>query len=183
MRAAIVILALALCGTAAAENPGERLEALQAAQADAEASARRRGDDALTCDQLQAEMMTISQSPEMATFQADNSAFAAQAQQQMQAARGQMAGAMGMSVGMMGLGVASAFVPGLGMAQSLAMRGYAANAQRQAAANQGMMGQQADAMAAAMPMLTRMQRVAELGQAKQCAFVQGPPGQQSADQQ
>lgn len=163
-------LSVALAGAAAAQpDPDAMIARLEQSQAAAAAAAQRTGDDALTCEALQAEVTTLMTSPEMAAFNAQNAAFAARYQDQMAGARGQMAAGMAMG---MGMGLASAFIPGLGMAQSLAMRAQAAGMQRQATENQNAMIEQAGNTEAAMPTLMRAQRVVELAQAKQCAFLQ-----------
>jgi len=151
---------------------------MQQSQAQAAAAAQRPGDEALTCEALQGEMTTLMTSPEMQAFNASNAAFAAEGQARMAGIQGQMAGSMAMG---MGLGLASAFIPGLGMAQGLAMQAQAAGMQHQAAQNQERMVQQAGSVEAAMPTLMRGQRVIELAQAKQCPFLQdrgmAPPTQ------
>ena len=83
---------------------------------------------------------------------------------------------MAMGMGMMG-GIASAFIPGMGFAQSMAMRAYGARMQGEANANQALMAEQAANTEAAMPTLMRGQRIYELAQAKSCAFLQAPAAQ------
>lgn len=164
------VLSVALAGAAAAQPDADAMMArMEQSQAAATAAAQRPGDDALTCEALQAEVTTLMTSPEMAAFNAQNMAFADRYQDQMAGARGQMAGAMGMGIGM---GLASMFIPGLGMAQSMAMRAQAAGMQRQATENQNAAMERAANTEAVMPMLMRAQRVVELGQAKQCAFLE-----------
>lgn len=177
MRTVILALAagLTFAAPAAAEIDADaRLASMERSQAEAQAAAIRPGDEALTCDALQTEMTTTMNGPEMQAFNAQNSAFAANAQERMANARSGAGMAMGM--GMMG-GIASAFIPGMGFAQSMAMRAYGARMQGEANANQAMMAEQSANVEAAMPTLMRGQRIYELAQAKNCAFLQAPTPQ------
>lgn len=171
MRAQILALALVLAAVPAyAQIDAEgRMQAMEQAQAAAMAGAARPGDETLTCEALQAEITTSMNDPAFQAMIADNGAWAQGQVDQANAARGQVVGSM--AVGM-GLGLATAFVPALGMFSSMAMRAQAAGMQAQANQNQAEMVQRAQGMEAHMPMLYRMQRVTELAQAKQCPFMQ-----------
>jgi len=172
MRIAVLatVLSVALAGAAAAQpDPDAMMARMEQSQAAATAAAQRPGDDALTCDALQAEITALMTSPEMQAFNAQNAAFAARYQEHMAGGRGQMATGVATGIGM---GIASAFIPGMGFAQSMAMRAQAAGIQRQATENQNAAMEQATNTEAMMPAFMRAQRVVELGQAKQCAFLQ-----------
>jgi len=173
------VMSVALAGAAAAQpDPDAMVARMEQSQAAGAAAAQRPGDDALTCDALQGEMTTLMTSPEMQAFNAANAVFAAEGQARLAGIQGQMASGMATSFGM---GLASAFIPGAGMAQTMAMQAQTAGMQRQAAQNQNRMIQQAGNVEAAMPTLMRGQRLIELAQAKQCAFLQdsgmAPPAQ------
>jgi hypothetical protein len=159
---------------------------IAAAQAAGEANASRPGDESLSCEALQAEMVAIAQSPEMQAFtqtaaaqaQADLAQInAAQAAQQQAAAAGRPR-----LFRQMVQGVASGVVPGAGQAQAQAQQAQAiaqnAQLQQQTQQNQqeilALGGQVANLAGPAM----RGQRVFELAQARDCAWLKeggGPP--------
>ncbi len=147
---------------------------MEAAQAEARAQAVHPGDEALSCEQLQAEMTATMQDP---AVQAQFAALGASAEGQMEAAdeaRGEMMAMMGGSVV---LGLASSFVPGLGYVQMAQQRAMAPAMQARSDQNMAQITEQAQGMATVMPQLMRGERVHELAQAKQCAFVQEAPPQ------
>ena len=193
MRSVVLVPLLWVAAAASAQNDdlAKQQEALadqlEAAQAAAEANASRPGDEALSCEALQAEMVAIAQSPEMQAFAQTAGAQAQsdlakinEAQAAQQAAAGSRPGlARGIAQG-----VVSGVVPGLGQAQAAAQQAasmaQAAQAQQQVRQNQQSMlalGGQAAAMAG--PMM-RGQRVMELAQARDCAWLKEggglPPG-------
>ena len=162
-------------------------EQLEAAQAAGEANASRPGDEALSCEALQAELVAIAQSTEMQSF-AQTAGVQAQADlakiNEAQAAQQAAAGSRPRLFRGMVQGAASAVVPGLGQAQAGAQQAAAiaqsAQAQEEVRQNQQSMlalGGQAAAMAG--PMM-RGQRVMELAQARDCAWLKEggglPPG-------
>jgi hypothetical protein len=159
---------------------------LAAAQAAAEANAVRPGDEDLSCEALQAEIVAIAQSPEMQAFAQSAGAQAQadlavinEAQAAQQAAAESRPGVFRQMV----RGAATGVVPGLGQATAQAQQAEAiaqnARMQEQTRQNQQAMlalGGQAAAMAA--PAM-RGQRVFELAQARDCAWVKEgglPPG-------
>jgi hypothetical protein len=144
-------------------------ERMQLAQTQAEAAAIRPGDEALECDALQAEMGAIGSSPEMQAFAASQGAWA---QSQMDQANQARAGAIAQAGMGMAMGLASSFIPGLGMAQGLAMQAQAQAMQGQANQNQLEMATNMEAVTAMMPAMMRGQRVYQLAETKQCAFLQ-----------
>ncbi len=172
MRALCSALALSLAlplQPAAAQAPEDMMARMEAAQAEAQAQAVRPGDEALSCDALQAEMVATMQDPAVQAHMAQSGAWA---QGQLDAAgeaRSQMMGQMSVNIF---LGLASSFIPGAGFAQMAAQRAMAAGQQAQADQHMAGMMQQAEGAMTIMPQLMRGQRLYELGQAKQCAFVQ-----------
>jgi len=142
-------------------------QALQATQERAAAEAIRPGDEALSCEEMEAELIAVMSTPEMVAAMQEsmiNSAdIEAQAEQQQSALRGSMMTNMAM-------GLAGQFVPGLGLLQGLMMRqqmqGMNAESQEQVIAS-------LRNMEAMMPGLMRGQRLSELAQSKQCAFAAG----------
>jgi hypothetical protein len=145
---------------------------MMAAQAEAQAQAVRPGDEELSCDALQAEMVATMQDPAVQAHLAQSGAWA---QGQLDAAgevRSRMMGQMGVNIF---LGLASSFIPGAGYAQMAAQRAMAARQQAQAEQNMAGMMQMSEGMMTIMPQIMRGQRVYELAQAKQCEFLQETP--------
>jgi hypothetical protein len=172
MRTIVSMLAIsaALALTPAFAQDYEAMAAqMQQSQADAQAAAVHPGDDALTCEQLETEMTTTMQDPNVQAAVAANGADAQAQMDQMNAARGQMRAQMATS---MFMGIASSFIPGLGYAQMAQQQAMASQYQRQATQNMAQMMEMAQRMQTIMPQLMRGQRVYELAQAKQCAFTQ-----------
>lgn len=170
-----VTAAALLCGAAWAQSADEGA-AFEQSMAAAQAASARPGDEQMTCDQLQAEMMTVMNDPAM---QANIAQMGASAQAQMDRAQSARSQGMGMGMAGMGMGFLSAFVPGLGFAQQAMMMNQARQAQQQAnqatAERQVMMANTQEIM----PQMMRGQRLYELAQAQSCAFLQ----QQGAPQQ
>jgi hypothetical protein len=163
-------LSLALAVRPAAAQPTEDMAArMEAAMAAAQAQAQRPGDEALTCDQLQGEIATLMQDPAMQSFAAESGAWAQEQIDAMNAARGRAQAQMGFS---MFMSIASAFVPGLGYAQMATQQAQAMEQQRQAAQNMAQMSAMVERMTPIMPQMMRGQRIYELAQAQQCAFLQ-----------
>lgn len=188
MRVVLFVSLVLASSSAAAQNTDERLEAagqaLVEAQAHGAANAVREGDEDFSCEALQSEMVAIAQSPEMQSL----AGFGQQAQADLSAVQQAAAEEAGRSrprlFRQMVQGAATGVVPGVG-------RGAAAAQQAAAAAQAAQMAQQTNAnlervaslgeQAAVMagPAM-RGQRVLELAQARNCAWVQEegtlPPG-------
>jgi hypothetical protein len=147
---------------------------LEASMAAAQAAAVRPGDELLTCEALQAEMTTTMSDPAMQAQIASLGQWAQGQQDQASNMRGQAMGMMGMS---MFTGLASSFVPGLGYAQSLAMQALMRGMEAQADANNRESAAMMANVETMMPQMMRGQRLYELAQAQQCAFLQeqAPP--------
>jgi hypothetical protein len=161
--------ALAQDGTGDMQAAGVRL---QAEQAQAQANAGRPGDELLTCDQIQAEMGATMNTAEMQTQTAEIEA-SARRQQELQEeaserARGQVA------TGIV-TGIIASFIPGAGYAQAAAMQAQAAQQQAAAAESQSEMAGMIGNMSNMMPAMMRGQRLGELAQARDCAFLQDTP--------
>jgi hypothetical protein len=173
---ALALLTSPAFAQAGADAMAAAAERMQLAQSQAEAAAIRPGDEALECEALQAEINAIGSSPEMQSFAATQGAWG---QSQMDRANQARNGAMAQAGMGMAMGLASAFVPGLGYAQGLAMQAQAQAMQSQANQNQLETASNIDQITQMMPMMMRGQRVYELAQGKQCAFLQeqGAPAQ------
>jgi hypothetical protein len=165
---------------ALAQTPEEMQAQMDASVAAAREAAVRPGDEALTCDQLQAEIVANTQNPE---YQAQVAAMGQTAQGQMDQMQAARERAQGQMAGSIAMGVISSFIPGAGYAQMLAQRAQAAQMEQQTQANQAQMMSMMDNVNASMPYVMRGQRLYELAQAQQCAFLQAPPTEQIPPQE
>ena len=176
MRTLVSVLAIsaAMALTPAFAQDYEAMGAqMEQSMAQAQAAAIRSGDDQLTCEQLETEMVTTMQDPAVQQAMAANGAVAQEQMDQMNALAGRARAQMATGLFM---GIASSFIPGLGYAQMAQQQAMNMQYQRQAQQNMAQMMEMAQRMQTIMPQVMRGQRVYELAQAKQCAFVQ----QQSA---
>ena len=133
-----------------------RLEAAQAA-------ASRAGDAALTCDQLENELVGTAKDPSLQSFVANSGGVAKEQMNALNVASGRAATQTALTL-------ISAVVPG---GRALGFAGMAAQASTQqadAARNIPQSIQQAQDMMAILPQLLRGQRVIELAQARDCAW-------------
>jgi hypothetical protein len=160
---------------------------LTAAQAAAEANASRPGDESLSCEALQSEIVAIAQSPEIQGF-VQTAGAQAQAQlaqiNEAQAAQQAATSSRPRLFRQMVQGAASAVVPGVGQASAQAQQAQAI-AQNAQVAEQTRQNQQAilalggQTAAIAGPAM-RGQRVMDLAQARDCAWLKEggglPPG-------
>lgn len=162
-------LGLAFTSVATAQDYEAMSAGMEQAMADAQASARRPGDEALTCEQLEGEVVITMQDPQVQTVIASQGAYGQQQLDRMNEARGQQRVGMATSLFM---GVASAFIPGAGYAAMAQQQMQAAQMQRQSQANMAQMMEMAQQMQTIMPQLMRGQRLYELGQAQSCSFTQ-----------
>lgn len=161
-------LSLALAPVAAAQDMAAMAN-LEQSMAAAQAQASRPGDEQLTCEQLQEEMVANMQDPAVQSAVAANGAEAQAQLDRANQARGQMRAQMATGLFM---GLASSFIPGAGYAQMATQRIQAAQMQQQQQQNMAQMAVMMERMSAIMPQMMRGQRVYELAQAQQCAFVQ-----------
>ena len=173
--ASVLALSLALTGGALAQpqqhqpSSQEQLAHMQAVQDAAQAQAVHPGDDQLTCDQLQQQMMAAVNDPTVQQGIQANGAIAQQQQAQLQqemARQRQQAPAN--VVGNMVMSM----VPGGGYAQMAAAQAQQQHAMAQAAQNQAQAAQMQQNMEASMPQMMRGQHLYELAQQKQCAWAQ-----------
>ena len=156
-------LLVLFAGTAGAQ--AQDYQAMSQAMQKAQADASRPGDEKLTCDQLEEQLISMTQDPE---FQAHVEAAGADAQKKQEAlktAEGQIAVQKFRTVMMTAM--PGAAFPGMASAQ--------AQAQAQGAGGKNQMAdrmQQAKKMMALMPLMMRGQRVIELATAKQCEWAE-----------
>jgi TctA family transporter len=146
-------------------------EDFMAAQSAAQAAAIKPGDEALSCDQLQAEMMAITTDPRM---QAATASMGASAQAQMDKAKAAQAAAVTTGLAGAAVGIAGSFIPGAGFFQQGAMMAQqAAMSSQMNEATKDRTKMMSD-MSSMMPFMMRGQRVMDLATAKKCAFLKGP---------
>lgn len=186
MRASLLLCLACSVGTAVAQEPTEPAppaEAMQQqlldAKAAAEAGATRPGDEDLSCEALQAEIVSIAQAmqqdPAMQSMATQAQADLAKIQEAQQAAE-----AEGRSsrprLGQMVRGMATGVVPGMdranAAAQQAAAMAQAQQAQAQAKQNLERMATMSQGAAALAGPAMRGQRVFELAQARNCAWLQ-----------
>lgn len=177
MRVLRLTLALSLFAFGAApgfanEDPQARMDAMQSAMDQAQIAASHPGDEALTCEQLQTEMVSTINDPAVQARVQGAGARAQNIQNQMQKAQAGMRATMATG---MAMGVASAFVPGMGYVAGAVAQAQMMQQQQQANASQKTMGRMADDMSSIMPQMMRGQRLYELAEVQKCAFIQGPP--------
>ncbi|MGE0045586.1 MAG: hypothetical protein AB7J28_11655 [Hyphomonadaceae bacterium] len=165
----IASLALGFASAAHAQSMDE-LEAMEAQMNAAQMDAERPGDEQLSCDQLQAELGTTMSDPAVQASVAANGAIAQEQMDRMRDARGPMIGNMGVNIFM---GLASSFIPGMGYAQMGIQAAQAGAARAQMAEAEAQRATMMANLQAIMPQMMRGQRIVQLAQAQQCAFLQG----------
>ena len=145
---------------------------MMAAQTQAQATAARPGDEAMSCDALQAEMAATMDDPKV---QASMASMGASAQAQMDKAKAAQAGAVAGAATTTALGVASSFVPGLSwFSQGAMMAQQAQMTSQMNAANKDRAQMIAD-MNSVMPQLYRGQHLYDIATRKNCSFTKQPP--------
>lgn len=173
MKPQLIALGVALL-TACASSYGQTVapagmqdyEAMAKAMEKAQAEANRPGDEKLTCDQLQAQVVGIAQDPAFLAYVQAAGVEAQQDMAQMQAAQSEIAAKSAATV------IAS-MVPGAAMGHMMASA-----AENQAKAAQGAARVQArmaqgQQMMAFMPQLMRAQRLLELAVGRKCEWATG----------
>ena len=180
IRAAMLVASLGISLTAqtlAAQS--ERFEKFQKAMADAQARAARPGDNALTCDAIQNEIVASMRDPAVTAAATRAGTWSTEQQRKLEEASGASRAAM---AGRKAMGLASSlgslFMPGLGMVTGRAQGAMAqAQAAQDAAAMERNMQQIAERMNDMIPILPQMmrgQRLLELAQGRKCDWL-GPP--------
>lgn len=152
------LLFAALAGNAMAESRDEMVLRMQVAEAAARAAATLPTDEALTCEQVRAELAAVAEQP---AYRAHGQQLAAEPQ-----GASLPSGAYGyVSAPGAGLEFAGALAPGLGYAHRVALD--ARNAQLRINAESNAM-QAAAVHEAALPDIARAERLQALSIAKQC---------------
>ena len=162
-----VVLATACAFSFAQVPPGAQdYEAMAKAMEKAQAEASKPGDEKLTCDQLQQQLVAIAQDP---AYLAYVQAAGVQAQKdlaQMQVPQSEIAAKTAATM-------AASMVPGAAMGQVIASAAENQAKMAQSTARVQSRTDQGQQMMAFMPMLMRGQRLVELAAVRQCEWVTG----------
>ena len=153
-----------ICATAWAQTPATMYGDLQSSLSAAEAAANRPGDDALGCDALQIELVASAKDPAVQAFVAKSGAIAQEKMAAMNAAAAGMGTQMAMTI-------MSSIAPGGGWGGYGANVAQAEAAKAQAGRNMQQQMQLAQDMMTIMPQMMRGQRVIELAQRRDCAWL------------
>lgn len=168
-------------GLSTAAQAGGLQAQLEAAQAQGTAAAARPGDEKLTCDEMQTEIVAVAQSPE---FQAGLALFGNPAQRDpgqiddaqqhldpqtfASGTRNFWSLAQGLAMAALPNSVGAAAQQAVGMVQGAQLQAQAGQFQQQ-------MISQAPQLAAMMGPAMRGQRVMELAEARKCEWLKGDP--------
>jgi hypothetical protein len=191
----LVFVSLALCASVAFAQRQRDLSRQQAAedqilaaQAEATANAVRPGDESLSCEALQTEMISLAQQmqPSVQGVGAQAAADFTRLQEAQQEAEAQTAQQRrgGRIFGQAVRGMATGMIPGADRANAAAQQAQsiaqAAEAQRQTQENLDRISGLSESVAGLAGPAMRGQRVLELAGARNCAWLQeggdGPPG-------
>jgi hypothetical protein len=165
------------------QNAMQQYQKMQAAMAEAQTKATKKGDERLSCDALLAELVAVTQDPKMQAAAIKLGAWSKEKQDELNAkaaaAKAEMA--VGMTMGLMA-GLTTALVPGLSAitdrAQMARQQTQAAQQQAEAARNIQRNAEIGDAMIPILPGLMRGERVITLAHSRNCEWTQGMMGQQ-----
>jgi len=171
MKPLSIVLGVALataCTFGYAQVPlgAQDYEAMAKAMEKAQAEASKPGDEKLTCDQLQQQLVAIAQDP---AYLAYVQAAGVQAQKdlaQMQVPQSEIAAKTAATM-------AASMVPGAAMGQVMASAAENQAKMAQSTARVQSRTDQGQQMMAFMPMLMRGQRLVELAAVRQCEWVTG----------
>ena len=160
-----------LSALASAQTPESTYGQLQERLAAAEAAAVRPGDEALGCDGLATELVAVAKDPAVQAYVAKAGADAQKKYAAMEAAAAGMAAQTAFSL-------FGSIVPGGGWAGHSAAVAQAEAQKLQAARNIQQSMQQAQEMMSIMPQMMRGNRVIQLAQARDCAWLKEAMGDQ-----
>lgn len=153
-----------ISGLAAAQTPEATYDQLQATLEAAQAAAVRPGDESLDCEGLATELVATAKDTAVQSYVAKSGAAAQKKLDAMNALAGSAAAPSAISL-------FGSVVPGGGWAGHAAAVGQAEAQKVQAARNIQQRMQEAQEMMGIMPQLMRGQRVIELAQARDCAWL------------
>ena len=182
VRCSIVTVVIAVASTTQAQIGAPDAQAqmmkLQDAMMKAQAAANRPGDEALSCDALQQQLVSAVNDPAVQGYVAKAGLAAQQKKDAIdQKAAEYNAGApsKGRVAAQTALALASGLVPGAGMAGFMAQAGQAQAQQAAAAKNVADSMRLSTEMMTIMPQIMRGQRLIELAAARKCDWIPAPP--------
>jgi hypothetical protein len=164
MRSLLIALLFGAAASAASQTPATTYGNLQSSLSAAEAAANRPGDESLGCDALQSELVASAKDPAVLSYVAKSGAIA----QEKMAAINAAAAGMGAQAA---ITIMSSIVPGGAWAGFGAGVAQGEAAKLQAARNMQQQMQLAQEVMGIMPQMLRGQRVIELAQARNCAWI------------
>ncbi|HZP48195.1 MAG TPA: hypothetical protein VFB07_06670 [Vicinamibacterales bacterium] len=174
----IRIAAVVFAALVAVAPPQSNVADMESAMAKAQANARHPGDEAMSCDALQDELVATMQDPAVAAVMTRNGAYARQQQDKLDAAHSaQSTASKASTAARIVAGFVSGFVPGAGAAGMAAQAAQARTQMAEAAKNQADMMQRMQDMLTIMPQMMRGQRLVELAQERQCGWMTAAGGE------
>jgi hypothetical protein len=171
MKPLSIVLGVALataCAFSHAQVPSgaQDYEAMAKAMEKAQAEASKPGDEKMTCDQLQQQLVAIAQDPAYLAYVQAAGIQAQKDMAQMQVPQSEIAAKTAATM-------AASMVPGAAMGQMTASQAENQAKAAQSAARVQSRMDQGQQMMAFMPMLMRGQRLVELAAVRQCEWVTG----------
>ena len=171
MKPLSIVLGVALataCAFSHAQVPSgaQDYEAMAKAMEKAQAEASKPGDEKLTCDQLQQQLVAIAQDPAYLAYVQAAGIQAQKDMAQMQVPQSEIAAKTAATM-------AASMVPGAAMGQVMASAAENQAKMAQSTARVQSRTDQGQQMMAFMPMLMRGQRLVELAAVRQCEWVTG----------
>lgn len=160
----LIVFLTGISALAHAQTPGSTYADLQSTLEAAQAGAIRPGDESLSCEALESELVATVKQPALQSYVAKSGAAA---QEQLAAMNAASAGIATQSA----LTLFSSVVPGGAWAGLGAAAAQAQAQQAQAATNIQQRMQEAQEVMGIMPYIMRGQRVIELAQARNCAWL------------
>jgi hypothetical protein len=158
-----------ISASSAGQTPESIYRDMQSKLEAAQAEANRLGDESLSCEALETELVTSAKQPAVQSYVTKSGAAAQEKASGMNAASSQMATQSALTL-------FSSIVPGGAWAGQAVGAAQAQAQQAEAASNIQQRMQQAQELMGIMPHLMRGQRVIELAQARNCGWLQeGPP--------
>lgn len=186
MKRVFKLILAGVAGAAAAQdsNPGAMPDpSMDPMVAAMMAQAARPGDEALTCDQLQAEVAAIGTDPQVQAVMQEQGAYAQEQMAKMQGAEQQAETAKANQpsiAGQMFKGFLTGIIPPnpvTGYAQQAAAAAQGAKASAEAQKNMQDMMANAQKIQSIMPQIMRGAHVVKLAEARGCDFVAAPPAE------
>ena len=171
MKPLSIVLGVALataCAFSHAQVPSgaQDYEAMAKAMEKAQAEASKPGDEKLTCDQLQQQLVAIAQDPAYLAYVQAAGIQAQKDMAQMQVPQSEIAAKTAATM-------AASMVPGAAMGQMMASAAENQAKAAQSAARVQSRMDQGQQMMAFMPMLMRGQRLVELAAVRKCEWLAG----------